>query len=355
MRSCTVRRQHHDQWNRFDFRQRQPMRFLRSNPASGRQPRNPGELMSYPATSIIRAVRADTSGAAASEFALLAISLVLGLLNAVDMGRYEYQRLQVENAAQAGAQAAWHTCNDPSSMLPATGPRTAGAADCPYGGNPEHHAGRRCCAHLRVSGGARLPLRQLLERVGSSLAVSPANPRIAAAGNWPRPASPGDYIEISVSFSWRHSGVTVVSAWARCPSHHDELDAVGLTMRIARPFSLTSCGTWTFSCGPVAVGRSFLIFMAMVGTLYGGFSCSPLLAWELRGGGRAVLLGPFQPLRHLGGGAKLCAAAVLWREHAHIRCIDHRVRTSSQRYAHCRIQRGGDERELSVAASACFP
>ena len=62
----------------------------------------------------------DKRGVAAVEFAFGSLVLVIGLLNAIDVGYYAYQRMEVENAAQVGAQAAWSTCYDPSSMLPAT-------------------------------------------------------------------------------------------------------------------------------------------------------------------------------------------------------------------------------------------
>jgi hypothetical protein len=41
-------------------------------------------------------------------------------LNAVDLGYYMYQRMEVENAAEVGAQAAWKARYDQSTMLPAT-------------------------------------------------------------------------------------------------------------------------------------------------------------------------------------------------------------------------------------------
>src|SRR5215467_11034235 len=62
----------------------------------------------------------DQRGAAAIEFAAAAMLLVVGVLNGVDFGYYTYQRMEVENAAQVGAQVAWKTCYDTSSMLPAT-------------------------------------------------------------------------------------------------------------------------------------------------------------------------------------------------------------------------------------------
>jgi Flp pilus assembly protein TadG len=61
---------------------------------------------------------ADAKGLAAVEFAIVSTMLVYGLLNAVDLGYYIYQRMEVENAADVGAQTAPNTC--PQNALPAT-------------------------------------------------------------------------------------------------------------------------------------------------------------------------------------------------------------------------------------------
>jgi Flp pilus assembly pilin Flp len=57
----------------------------------------------------------DQGGSTAIEFALVAGTLVLLLLNGVDLGRYVYLRERVENAAQAGAHAVWKKC-DPTKL-----------------------------------------------------------------------------------------------------------------------------------------------------------------------------------------------------------------------------------------------
>jgi Flp pilus assembly protein TadG len=64
----------------------------------------------------------DEQGGAAAELGIFLLILVPIFLNLFDIGMYLYERTQVENAAQAGAQAAWATCNKP----PAT------AANCQY-------------------------------------------------------------------------------------------------------------------------------------------------------------------------------------------------------------------------------
>ena len=58
-------------------------------------------------------------GAATVELALILGLLTIPLLNTVDLGLYAYQRMQVENAAQTGAQAAWSACNTTSLQGPA--------------------------------------------------------------------------------------------------------------------------------------------------------------------------------------------------------------------------------------------
>jgi len=69
----------------------------------------------------LRLFGADARGVAGIEFAITGLLLVIGLLNAVDVGYYAYRRMEVENAAEVGAQAAWNTCTNPQNpMLPAT-------------------------------------------------------------------------------------------------------------------------------------------------------------------------------------------------------------------------------------------
>jgi uncharacterized membrane protein len=158
-----------------------------------------------------RLLRCDTHGTAAIEFALSAMFLVAGLLNAVDMGFYEYRRMEVENAAEVGAQAAWKTCYDQSFMLPAT-------QNCP-GLNAAittaiHSTSLGSAVTLApgypVEGYYCASSTGTLQSVGS-LSSKPAD--CSAAGN--SNASPGDYIQVEVSFSYAplFPGVTVMSAW----------------------------------------------------------------------------------------------------------------------------------------------
>jgi uncharacterized membrane protein len=66
-----------------------------------------------------RRYRAQQQGAAAAEFALVLTLLTVPLLNAVDLATYAWSRMQLDNAAQVAAQAAWAACDIPAK-LPAT-------------------------------------------------------------------------------------------------------------------------------------------------------------------------------------------------------------------------------------------
>lgn len=61
----------------------------------------------------LRRYLADTTGIAAFEVALWLAALIPALLNIVDLGTYAVLRMQVENAAQVAAQAAWAKCETP--------------------------------------------------------------------------------------------------------------------------------------------------------------------------------------------------------------------------------------------------
>ena len=64
-----------------------------------------------------RAIWTDQRGVAAIEFGFFGIFLAAALANVTDVSIYVYQRMQVENATQVAAQAAWKACDLP--QLPA--------------------------------------------------------------------------------------------------------------------------------------------------------------------------------------------------------------------------------------------
>ncbi|MEJ2375618.1 MAG: pilus assembly protein [Pseudolabrys sp.] len=66
----------------------------------------------------VNAIRADRRGVAAIEFALFVGFISVAVLNTADVSIYIYKRMQVENATEMGAQAAWQHCG--LDQLPAT-------------------------------------------------------------------------------------------------------------------------------------------------------------------------------------------------------------------------------------------
>jgi len=66
------------------------------------------------------ALRSDQRGTSAIEFSFFAALLALAALNVTDISIYIYQRMQLENAAQMGAQAVWKSCDPFKGQLPAT-------------------------------------------------------------------------------------------------------------------------------------------------------------------------------------------------------------------------------------------
>jgi len=148
-------------------------------------------------TSVIRRLRSDTRGIAAVEFALGSLVLIIGVLNAVDVGYYAFQRMEVETAAQAGAQAAWATCFDTSAMLPATqncaglnNAITTAIQGTSLGGDVKLATGFPSEGYYCAATGG-------LQSVGS-LANKPAD--CTAAGS--PGLAPGDYVQVGVTFPY---------------------------------------------------------------------------------------------------------------------------------------------------------
>jgi Flp pilus assembly protein TadG len=156
----------------------------------------------------LRIGRHDTRATAAIEFAGAAMMLSVGLLNAVDIGYYMYRRMEVENAAHAGAQAAWKICSS-QSMLPATqncsGLNTAITAAIQ---STSLGTAVGLASGYPTEGYYCVNASNALQSVGS-LSSKPAN--CSAAGN--SGATPGDYIQVRVTFAFTSlfPGITVMS------------------------------------------------------------------------------------------------------------------------------------------------
>jgi hypothetical protein len=152
----------------------------------------------------------DERGVAAIEFAGAAMLLAVILANAADFSVYEYRKMQVQDAAQIGAQAAWQTCGYPS-MVPATkncsglnAAVTTAIQSTGLGKSVSLSSGYPAEGYYCVnSSGA-------LQSVGS---LSSRSSDCSAAGN--ANASPGDYVQIGVTAAYApiFSSFTVVGLW----------------------------------------------------------------------------------------------------------------------------------------------
>jgi Flp pilus assembly protein TadG len=152
--------------------------------------------------------RRDTRATAAIEFGAAGMVLAVSLLNAVDVGFYMYRRMEVENAAEVGAQAAWKTCNT-QAMLPATN-------NCPTLNSTIATAIQSTSLGNKVSLASGYPAEgyycvnasNALQSVGS-LSSRPSD--CSAVGS--ASTTPGDYLQVQVTFKYTplFPGISVMS------------------------------------------------------------------------------------------------------------------------------------------------
>jgi Flp pilus assembly protein TadG len=140
--------------------------------------------------------RSDARGAAAVEFGFVGLMFITGVLNAFELGRFAYQKMQVENAAYAGAQAAWAACDYTS--LPATQNCATLNTKVTAAIQGTSLGTRVALSSTGISEGYYcVNASNALQSVGS-ISSKPTN--CSAAGN--ASALPGDYIQVNVTFSY---------------------------------------------------------------------------------------------------------------------------------------------------------
>jgi Flp pilus assembly pilin Flp len=162
------------------------------------------------ATNRVASFRDDRRGVVAIEFAIFAGILSYAILNVADISIYIYQRMQVENATQMAAQAAWQTCDMLS--LPAT-------TNCPGLINAVQSALHSTSLGTRISLQAGSPSEgyycldsaDVLQRV-SDVTSKPADCSAVGSSN----LQPADYIRIDTTFPYKSlfPGVTVADSFA---------------------------------------------------------------------------------------------------------------------------------------------
>ncbi|HET9159731.1 MAG TPA: TadE/TadG family type IV pilus assembly protein [Caulobacteraceae bacterium] len=163
--------------------------------------------------SSIRAYARRQHGAAAAEFGVFVLILAPLILNLVDMGYYAYVRMQVENAAQAGAQAAYANCiaTPPSASCE---PNLSTAIDNAVHGTS---LGTKVSWTNKPSGGNTMFTGSSPKGVDRYCPITATN--TLSYTNSPSTncsstaASPGYYAKVSVSYTYRpvFSGATIAS------------------------------------------------------------------------------------------------------------------------------------------------
>jgi Flp pilus assembly protein TadG len=138
----------------------------------------------------------DRKGLAAIEFALIASFLAMATLNVSDLAVYLYDELQVSNATQMGAQAAWAACD--LNHLPATvkcsGLSTAIAAavqSSTLGNDVTLQSGSPAEGYYCASASGSLQYM-------SDVSNRPADCTAAGLST----ASPGDYIQVKTAYRY---------------------------------------------------------------------------------------------------------------------------------------------------------
>lgn len=154
-----------------------------------------------------RVFASDERGAAAVEFALIGLALIIGFLNMIDIGRYAYSRMEVADAAQVGGQAIWKACG--VSNVPAT-------INCPGMTSALTTGVQSTSLGSQVSVASGYPTEgwYCVDGAGALTYVSAAatNPGNCAAVD--SPALPGDYVVIKTTYAYSvlFSGLSVAAA-----------------------------------------------------------------------------------------------------------------------------------------------
>ena len=154
----------------------------------------------------------DRRGVAAIEFALFVSLLSVGVLNVVDVAIFAFQRMEVNNATEVGAQAAWATCS-PSSQSSAQLPATLNS-NCPNLNSAV------TTAVQSTSLGTQVTLQSGSPAEGY-YCVNSSNALVYVSGVSSKPANcssvgmaslqPGDYVKVQTTFTYKplFKGITV--------------------------------------------------------------------------------------------------------------------------------------------------
>lgn len=158
------------------------------------------------------ALNKDERGASALEFSLFVGVLAYGLLNTADISIYVYKRMQLENAAEMAAQAAWKACDPSKGYLPAT-------LSCPSLTTVITQAAQSTALGNQVTIAVGSPQEGFycLNDAGAlqHIANATLNPPADCSSTGLPGTQPGDYIQVTTSFSYEplFPGITVAGVF----------------------------------------------------------------------------------------------------------------------------------------------
>jgi Flp pilus assembly protein TadG len=191
--------------------------------------------MSGRALTLIREFCRAEHGTAAVEMMLWTGLMMMPIVNAVDLGLYTYQRMQVETAANAAVSAAWHDCNA-AAATPAPPPAITTCKAVV--GNVITHM-QTAAQSTTLGTAVSLPTANisegyycanssgvltLMQLIGTAASPPTTNPSIPKCTGTTTPA--GDYIFATVTFTYTPlfsnasilsliGGTTTRTAWMR--------------------------------------------------------------------------------------------------------------------------------------------
>jgi Flp pilus assembly protein TadG len=146
----------------------------------------------------------DRKGAAAVEFALVLTLLIVPILNVMDFGLYAWDRIQVDNAAQIGAQAGRAACT--YSFQPAT-------INCPTLSTAVQTAVQSTSLGTRVT--STTAEHYVCYVAGLKIVADPpaTPPTDCSSSGGSNTEKPGDYILVTTSYTYApiFSAVSIAS------------------------------------------------------------------------------------------------------------------------------------------------
>ena len=160
----------------------------------------------------VSAMRRDERGASAIEFAIFAGILCFGLLNTADISIYIYKRMQLENASEMAAQAAWKACDPSKGYVPAT-------LSCPNLTSVITQAAQSTALgnHVTIATGSPTEGFYCLNDAGALQLIANVtlNPPTDCSSTGFAGQQPGDYIRVTANYSYSplFPGVTVAGVF----------------------------------------------------------------------------------------------------------------------------------------------